>query len=354
MEESKDKCSFISRVIESDVPIRIHNPLLSSIVKFGLIPDMLFILFWALRADQISNDYLIGYILAIVWINIGPWILWYYERKHLIQFFKNCEHIVAEHNFINDLKERSIKRYQKNFYLVFTFFLIVDYSIYLTGSLFCTDQYLVGSGITTLFDPFFIIYTCAIGWIAYLISSGVTDVIETQQIVYEISHKEINIDPLHPDEVGGMFCIGKFAIGTTILAATAALFFPWLFQIAKSIPPIALAIYCFVSIYPILIAISFIYPTAQVNRTAHRIRWEKLETLGNQFKQKSAEIGENHSDPIQKLISFNELSKIKNTYNEYRNLRLYPFKIDIAMKLIMSILFPVTLIVLKIYLGKML
>ena len=82
-----DNRIWISRILESKYPFKIKNPVLSSLIKFGLPTDVAFFIFYMFRSEYISAEFLVGYILAVMWINIGPYLIWYYNQQLTKKFF---------------------------------------------------------------------------------------------------------------------------------------------------------------------------------------------------------------------------------------------------------------------------
>ena len=62
---------WVTKLLESTFPFRIQNPILSSMLKICMLPNMYFIAFCVMRYEYMTTEFLVGYILAMIGLNLG-------------------------------------------------------------------------------------------------------------------------------------------------------------------------------------------------------------------------------------------------------------------------------------------
>ncbi|MFB6187731.1 MAG: hypothetical protein ABEI86_12810, partial [Halobacteriaceae archaeon] len=147
--------------------------------------------------------------------------------------------------------------------------------------------------------------------------------------------------------LGGLSIFGYYAIRTTLTFSTGSLLLPLSFifiQVGNS----GILIYLIVFSYMGAIALSFIYPTYKLNRQAQRIREETLDDLRQEYEKarqemksagrmsdhlgdsvKTANNTNSNDSPLPdstELIGQLELQRLRNEYQDHKDVRLYPFQ----------------------------
>ena len=108
---------WVSKVIESRRPFRIQNPLLSSVVKFGLVPSLALGVIYATRHEHITSTFLIAYFAILVWLNIGPYLIWYYNRRLQPGFFREANDMVSDSYKLNLLAMKYERLFSRRYWL---------------------------------------------------------------------------------------------------------------------------------------------------------------------------------------------------------------------------------------------
>nr|MDO8085581.1 hypothetical protein [Candidatus Sigynarchaeum springense] len=83
----------MSKLIKSRV---FKNPLASSIFKVNLIQNILMVLFFIMRGSSMIPSFALAYLsVFVIWLNIGPALVWYYDERILPNFFNSMVEIVG-------------------------------------------------------------------------------------------------------------------------------------------------------------------------------------------------------------------------------------------------------------------
>ena len=69
------------------------TPFLTSIILSGLIFDISFINFYKMRGTFITKGFFWGYLFALLWLNIGPWLIWKYKNSLNTNFLLGLQKI---------------------------------------------------------------------------------------------------------------------------------------------------------------------------------------------------------------------------------------------------------------------
>lgn len=333
---------WVSRIIDSKFPLRIKNPLLASIIKFGLLPNFIVILFVLMRQEYITDEFMLIYVFGLIWLNIGPYLIWYYDEKLLPNFFNDVTDI------LNDKKAKELaKKYDKLFSRIFKVCLIMLLPPIIIIWIYGSPSVLSG-GILGYGDFWYWAWLVIVSWVIILASACFGGVIITILAIREVSNENLNIDPLHPDNLGGLGCVGHYAIMTTIIISSGSLYLPGLFQFTLT-PETKLLSYLVAVMYSAFILISFLYPTVITNKKASLVRDEILNKLMKRYNklnyefdirnQMNEDISEYKYKPVPDKVK-DELKRIREEHSDYKNMHLYPFEIKILLKLGGSVLLP--------------
>jgi hypothetical protein len=337
---------WISKVVSAGGWIR--QPLLRSILFFGLPCDILVSIFLVLRRAEIPRLFFIPYILCLVWLNIGPYLIWYYNNKLFPAFIQRLGEILPNGEN-QQIGEKYSSRFARKFWIfpipwTFLFLFIV----------FHNGNPLDLAGTRGYGDPWSWLLLPVILWIAFLAGVGTWGVATTLMATNAAAKKKFILDPLHPDNRGGLGCIGYYAIGTTLLIASGSLFLPMAFQLAiDSVSPRQeIDVYAAVCFYTIFILLSYLYPTSLFSFIAKTKKREKLDELRKIHNRFISPQGKTSLQQPSSLEYYMEKFQVRREYDDYKNLKLYPLEMDTLAKLTSSVILPILLIMLQSILFK--
>lgn len=353
---------WVSRIIDAEWPFKISNPVLASVIWFGALPNSTFIIYSYARGGQMPSYVLLAISFGILWLNVGPALIWYYDERVLPNFFRQLSTLLSDDVRVKELNKKYDNIFS-NWYWVL--------SLFTTGILVLLfvryQAQVIEIGMADSGGIFFYWLLVMGLWLGVLVGVGFTGVVTTLLVIYELASEPLNISPLHPDGLGGLSIVGYYAIRTTITFSSGSILLPLLFIFIRqgsSNSIIYFTVFCYMS----AIALSFLYPTFKINRQARRMRNENLEELRQKYEQAKREMNSTddpvaestyipepdaaHSQPdktdesgLGELVSQLELQRIRQDYEDYKNVNLYPFKIDIMFRLFSSVLLPVLFLV---------
>lgn len=335
---------WTSRILDFIYHKGIRSHLLASIFVFGLPIDILLAVFLFNRKDFISPQFFLAYILCILWLNLGPYFIWYYENQTMKRFFKEVNGLISKGE-IQKLQSKYSKSFSKKYWIPIIPWMFFLFAVY--GESFALDV----AGTFGYDDIWTWLLTIPIVWIPVIAGMGTWGVITTIAIINESTKKELRLDSFHSDRRGGLGCIGNYAINTTLLISSGSLFLPMAFQLASQLSYAKFNIYILVVFFIMILLFSFFYPILITQSGAIKQRAKLLERLRHQYNkaldgQKIPKTGIN-----QKLIFHLNAARIRTEYLDLININLYPFDISIINKLVSSILFPIIITFLQQFIG---
>jgi hypothetical protein len=325
---------WITRVLDSNYRARIKSPLLASIIIFGLPIDILLSVFLVIRKDYISPQFFLSYILCIIWLNLGPYFIWYYERKVLTDFFLRLSDLLP-HQEVKKLSQKYRNLFAHKFWILIIPWMSFLFFAYHNG--FVLDV----AGTFGFHDVWTWLLSIPIIWIPIIAGMGSWGVITTALAVNDVARRNLTLDPLHVDKRGGIGCIGNYAIGTTILISSGSLFLPMAYQFALHLDSARADIYFLVSFFIAIILLSFLYPTIITYVRVKEHRKKLLEKLRIKYNKAIRAQELPRKNTRTKLEYYFDSTRIRTEYSDLSSLTLYPFDISIINKLISSVLFPV-------------
>ena len=110
-------------------------------------------------------------------------------------------------------------------------------------------------------------------------------------------------------------------------------------------------------IYLLVIAFSFIYPTAKINRRAQALREDHLEEYRSKIRQLESELAtiETEEQVDRKEIGLRmEIERARKEFQDFRNVRLYPLSLGILTRLASSVLLPILITVIEFFISSVL
>lgn len=337
---------WVSEQIENGF-FGISHPILVSVLKFSLLWDILAISYTFFFWDSISASFLYASILGLLWVNLAPYLIWYYDERVLPEFFAHVSEIIPDEN----KREKLAKKYN-DFFAEHRLSVSIFWTIATVTIIYTSQSTLLGHGMTGTGSIFlWITYGYAV-YVGAVLGHGFVGPITTILLVREITQHKLEIDPLHPDNLGGLSTVGFVSIRTTLLFSSGSLFLPLLFYFSSSggDPTI---IYGFAGVYILTILASFIYPTTIVNKRAQEYRDSILDDLRQQYANVEQEVIGPDDDEIVELNKKLELQRIRNEFENYNSVSLYPLQFNIITRLIGSIILPILFMVIEIYLPNL-
>lgn len=317
----------------------VDYPVVAAFFTLGWIPLIasLIVLFFG----SPTRFFIIAQILTASIVVFGPYQAYKYDQEVLPNFFKDVTEIIAkeDHNQIEQIRDRSLRLFRDEHtpFVIFWTFMVM--SVLLLNSSYFADQGIVPN------SPLYWIYLIFLIHFGLLSGLGLFSVIVTAYSIRAVSSLHLQIEPLHPDGLGGLSIIGEFAIWTTILISNGALAIPLSLSMITSYTG-GIVVYSGIGVYILLIALSFVYPTAKVNRHAQKLREKHLENYRSKIRSLEHELSQPENDKItnQDLALQMEIDRVRKEFRDYQNVRLYPLSIGIFSRLVSSVLLPLILI----------
>lgn len=339
---------WISRWVEV-VHRRTRHPFLASTFAFGILPSAVVITYALLRWRFLTMGFAFSLGAVVVVLVTAPFLVWYYETRLLPTFFERIAGLLPDENRIDAIAKRQRRLLAERWWMA-SLLAAIPVPLLVFGS----PSFHRAHGLFGLTDPLFWLVLAVLIWIGVLVGIGFLLVVITVSIARTLAHEDLQVDPLHPDGLGGMSPIGHLSIRTTFLFSLGSLLIPLLLQYAAaSGPRLTGLVYGMGLIYATFIALSFLYPTIVVSRRAAEVRDDVLDELRSQYIDVKGRAGEpaigarpETTDPKveQKLL------RIRSEHEDYRRVDLYPMNISILVRLTGSVLLPLSFIILDTYL----
>ena len=325
----------------------IQHPVLVSILKFSMPWNIVAGAYTALHLESWSGSFIYASALGLLWVNVAPALIWYYDERVLPEFFSHLSELISDQQKREELAKKYNEFFATHRLSIALFWTVAFVSIVYTSETALIDQGMVESGSIFLWTT----YAYAI-YIGGVLGQGFVGPITTLLLIREVTHHELEIDPLHPDNLGGLSTVGSVSIRTTLLFSSGSLFLPLLFFFSSE-GGVSSIIFGFTGIYIFTILISFIYPTAIVNRRAQEYRDSVLEDLRREYMDIDKKTQGPENDQISELNKRLELQKVQNQYDNYNSVKLYPLQLSILTRLVGSVILPILFMFVEIYLPNL-
>lgn len=310
----------------------------------GLVPAGLFLSFYLLIAETatIQFFYLMG--LGTLVVVIGPYLLFRYDTIVFPNFIDRAKDVTPSND---DAQIKRIGRKYKTFFAKKYQYVAIPWTIIVLAAIFINFEYFERLGVSRRTDPVFLPYIvlCIIG--GMVTGIGLHMVLTTVLCIREVGDLNFTIDPLHPDGLGGLSAIGYFAISSTTLFSIGSLALPVAFDVAST-GGFTILVYFIVIVYIGSVIFSFVYPTLYINRRAKEIRRDMLESKREQIYSYHNEIM-NAEDETDLGLLKTKLNTLRDEYDEYDRVNLYPMSPSILSKLLSSIMLPLVFLLLETY-----
>jgi hypothetical protein len=301
------------------------------------------ILFW----DSISVSFLYASVLALTWVNIAPYLIWFYDERVLPGFFNHLGELIPDEDIRDGIARKYNHFFAQHRISVATFWTIATVAIIYVSEPALQSQGMVGVGSVFLWTT----YAYAV-YVGAILSHGFVGPVTTILLVREVTNYELEIDPLHPDNLGGLSNVGYVSIRTTLLFSSASLILPLLFYFSSS-GGVSEVIFVFAGVYILTIFVSFIYPTTIVNRRAQEYRDNVLEDLREEYHRIENATNDPNQNKLSELNKRLELERVQRNYENYNSVSLYPLQLSIITQLIGSVILPILFMFIEFYLPNL-
>jgi len=171
---------WITKALDESRRMKIKNPLLASFVIFGLPIDILLTVFFVIRKSYISPQFFLAYILCITWLNLGPYFIWYYERRVLADFFRRLQDLLP-HQEVKNLFQKYRNIFARKFWILIIPWMSFLFVVYHDG--FILDV----AGTFGFKDPWTWLLSIPIIWIPIIAGMGSWGVITTVLVTFGAS-----------------------------------------------------------------------------------------------------------------------------------------------------------------------
>jgi hypothetical protein len=327
----------------------IENRLVTGAIKFGLVPDILATIYVITQWEEISFTFLVASAFTLLWVNIAPYLIWYYDEKVMPRFFIKISEIVSDTGELEDISVRYNRYYESYDYISGALWAGGFIFALYFGTSFLQSQGMSGDGEIFLWTTY--LYGLYVG--AVLGEAGFSGTITTLLLVREVSELQFDIQPLHPDGLGGMSTVGYYAIRTTVLWSTASLLIPLSFQLISE-SSLNYVMITVVTVYIGTILFSFVYPTWKINRVGEERREQILDGIRTEYRRLEQKVSTEETTQMSNLSTQLEMERLHRQYEDYNNVRLYPMEIRILTRLVGSLILPLIFMLVELYLPQLL
>lgn len=347
---------WVTRFIDRVRSRIVDRPLLLGCLTLGMVPVALTLLFFALTVEQFSLRFVTAHLLAMGVPVVGPAAIWYWDVRVFPRFVGQTADLAVDPEAVHRIAE-NYKQVFSSRYLRFA----IPWTALIVGLIALNIGYFETIGVEGIGDPAFWIYLLFAAWWGLITGIGFHGAITAIRVIRAVGNLDLEIDPLHPDGLGGLSSVGYLAIWTTMLISLGSLTLPFAFILGTEGGYSAL-VYLAVGVYIVVITVSFVYPTVYVNRRAQKIREAELEKRRSKIRRLQAQAHdlEEAGGATDEAVTMDEVAKqleiqrLRDEFNEYANVNLYPLSVGIFTRLISSILLPVFFILFEIFLGRIL
>lgn len=373
-----EKAVWLSRLVNRGRRIT-GSPFLAGLMVGGWIPVVATLV--AVDPGEASRLFLVGQWLACLMVVVGPFDVWYFDERLLPGFFKEVDEVLTPSD---DETSRSLARKYDTYYATYWWVNVGVWAVLVLGVFVVSQPYLLEQGITTPVERaaslcFFLYWLTIVGLRSH---AAIVTVLAIRAFA---ENATLDIDPLHPDGLGGLSAVGDLAIQVTLIISLGSFALPLSFQLASEVA-FGGFVYAGVGLFVLLIALNFLYPTYKMNRRAQSIRERLLEQNRRRIRRLEAELavpadvsersgsagqvdgtdavserseGEPAAsaeklgpDSVRKneLVQL-EIQRARREFRDHQNVQLYPLSVGIITRLVSSILLPICFILFEFFIS---
>lgn len=344
---------WVTRVIDRLRERTVDRPLLLGCLTFGPVPVGLTLLFFVLLPDSLSLRFVVAHLLAMAVPLVGPAAIWYWDSRVFPQFVMQTADLAVNPERVREVAA-DYKRVFSAQYVPFT----VVWTGLVVAIIALNLNYFRTLGVAGVDDPAFWVYLLFAVWWGLITGIGFHGAVTAIRAIRAVGNLEMEIDPLHPDGLGGLSSVGYLAIWTTMFISLGSLTLPLAFILGTEGGYSAL-VYAAVAIYVVVIVVSFVYPTVYVNRRAQEIREDELETRRAKIRRLQAQANDpantessDEAATMDEVAKRLEIQRLRDEFTEYEQVNLYPLSVGIITRLVSSILLPIFFILFETFLSQ--
>lgn len=346
---------WVTQLIDRFRHRTVDRPLLVGCLTLGLVPVGLTVLFVALTAGALTPQFAIAHVLAAGVPFLGPAAIWYWDTRVFPRFVEGSADLAADPDEVRTVAER----YKRSFTAHYPWF-TVPWTALIVGLIALNVGYFETIGVAGVADPAFLVYLAFAAWWGLITGIGFHGALTAIRAIRAVGTLEFDIDPLHPDGLGGLSSVGYLAIWTTMLISIGSLTLPLAFLLGTK-GGYRLLIYLAVGVYLVVIVVSFLYPTVYVNRRAQEIRETELERRRAKIRRLQAQAEDiearngdaDEAAPMDEMAKRLEIQRLRDEFNEYASVNLYPLSVGILVRLASSILLPIFFILFEMGVSRL-
>ncbi len=331
----------LSKTVINRSPV---GPAASILLTIGLFPLVLFLTFYFFIRNTATLQFFYLWGLATLVLVIGPYFIYRYDVIVFPKFIERAQDVTPyeDNREIIDIGQRYKKFFKYKYYYICMFWTAIIFC-----AIYVNFDYFVDVGVSGITDPVFIPFILLAAYGGVVTGMGIHMVLTTILCIQEVGDLNFTVDPLHPDGLGGLSSIGYFAISSTTLFSIGSLGLPTVFDIAGH-SGFGVFVYLIVVIYIGTVIVSFVYPTLYINRRAKEIRRNLLEDKREEIYSLHNQIMEIDNTKDVKLLT-SKLDTLRDEYDAYSQINLYPLSPSILSKLISSIMLPLCFLLFETY-----
>ena len=349
LDKQSHKNVWVTRVINQGKSL-IGSPLLASFLTLGWIPVATTTIVFL--TGKPSPLFIVAQSLTASIVVLGPYQAYLYDTSVLPSFFDDVKGLVSDdnHDRLNQLQENYEQKFRTNH-----FWFVLLWTVAVVSVLPLNSEYFLTQGIQFL-ESTYVAYLIFLVDFGLLSGLGLYSVVVTTRCIGAVAELGLEIEPLHPDGLGGLSVIGNFAVWTTLLISNGALAIPLALDMVTTQAGGAV-VYFGIGTYVLVIAFSFIYPTAKINRRAQALREDHLEEYRSKIRQLESELVaiETEEQVDRKEIGLRmEIERARKEFQDFRNVRLYPLSLGILTRLASSVLLPILITVIEFFISSVL
>ena len=326
----------------------VDSSFLAALLTLGWIPVVTSVVVFMLGTP--SHLFIVAQSLTASIVVLGPYQAYHYDTAVLPSFFDSVTDLVPDEN--HDQLTQLQARYERKFRTSHLWFVLL-WTAAVVSVLPLNAPYFAAQGIQFL-EPSYVAYLIFLVDFGVLSGLGLYSVLVTTQCIDSVADLGMEIEPLHPDGLGGLSVIGDFAVWTTLLISNGALAIPLSLDMVSSSGGGAV-VYAGVGTYMLLIAVSFVYPNAKINRKAQQIREQHLDTYRSKIRSLESQLAAIEAEDQVELKELGlrmEIERARKEFQNYNNVRLYPLSIGILTRLASSVLLPIVITVIEFFISS--
>ena len=337
---------WLSRIVEKGRQYT-GSALLAGVLTVGWIPIAATAV--AVNPSQADQLFLIGQILACLMVVVGPFDVWYFDQKLLPDFFRKADEQLTP---TDDPTLSGLSRTCDRYYAQYWWVNVAIWAVLVLGMFVVSQPFFEAQGIQTTIEKgaylvFFIYWLTIIGLRSH------AAVITVIAIRWFAENAPLDIDPLHPDGLGGLSAVGELAIQVTIIISLGSFALPLSFQLASEVA-FGWFVYVGVFLFIFLLALLFAYPTYKMNRRAQSVRENALQKHKQRIRELESQLvvapSDDESIRQNQLLQL-EIQRARQEFRDNQNVQLYPLSISIIIRLVSSIILPIFFILFDVFLS---